>query len=267
MSDLTGLIDDLAAEQAALDEVVAALAVETWAQPTPSPGWTIADQIGHLAYFDRAAALALSDPEAFARSIDELITEATARGLDEATLADARALEPAALLASWREARSALARAARQADPTVRVPWYGPPMAPTTFVRARLMETWAHGVDVTDALGRAPLASARLRHVALLGLKTRAWSYAVRAEEPPSTTVALALVGPAGEQWRLGPEGADEVVSGPALDLCLVVVQRRHLDDTALVCGPAARHWLERAQAFAGGPTVGPRPGSRGAPR
>jgi hypothetical protein len=42
-------------------------------------------------------------------------------------------------------------------------------------------------------------------------------------------------------------------VHGPALDFCLVVTQRRHVDDTALVTvGDIARQWMLNAQAFAG---------------
>jgi hypothetical protein len=51
-------------------------------------------------------------------------------------------------------------------------------------------------------------------------------------------------------------------VTGTALDFCLAVTQRRHLDDTALkVKGPAATEWMSIAQAFAGAPGGGRRPG------
>jgi hypothetical protein len=52
------------------------------------------------------------------------------------------------------------------------------------------------------------------------------------------------------------------VVRGPAADFCLVVTQRRHLDDTDLVCvGPVASEWMGIAQAFAGPPGPGRRAG------
>jgi uncharacterized protein (TIGR03084 family) len=264
VSDLAGVAADLAAEQASLDVLVADLGDDRFHMATPSPGWDVADQIGHLAYFDHAAALALSDPGAFAASVEALVAAALEGGLDEATLGPTRARLPRETLAEWRAARTELLDAAAGADPSARVPWYGPSMNPVTFLRARLMEAWAHGVDVEDALGVRRAPSDRLRHVAELGLRTRTWSYRVRGEEPPPGEVALELTAPSGEIWRLGPEGADDVVRGPALDLCLVVVQRRHVEDTALVAGELGRHWLERAQAFAGGPTEGPAPGSRG---
>ncbi|MBW2635551.1 MAG: TIGR03084 family protein, partial [Deltaproteobacteria bacterium] len=45
---------------------------------------------------------------------------------------------------------------------------------------------------------------------------------------------------------------------------CLVVVQRRHVDDTALETeGDTARDWMLKAQCFAGPPEDGPAPGER----
>ena len=53
-----GVLDDLIAEQQALDDVVSSLSPQQWAEATPSPGWNVADQIAHLTYFDATAALA-----------------------------------------------------------------------------------------------------------------------------------------------------------------------------------------------------------------
>jgi uncharacterized protein (TIGR03084 family) len=70
------------------------------------------------------------------------------------------------------------------------------------------------------------------------------------------------LASPSGETWTWGPEDADDRITGPALDFCLVVTQRRHVDDTALqIEGPAATEWMSIAQAFAGPPGPGRRPG------
>jgi uncharacterized protein (TIGR03084 family) len=137
-------------------------------------------------------------------------------------------------------------------------------MGATSFLTARLMETWAHGQDVVDALGADRESSDRLAHIARLGFITRGWSYANRGLEPPATAVRVELTLPSGQVLELGEPDAPEVVRGSAEDLCLVVTQRRHVDDTALeVEGAAAREWMELAQAFAGGATGGPPPGGR----
>jgi uncharacterized protein (TIGR03084 family) len=63
----------------------------------------------------------------------------------------------------------------------------------------------------------------------------------------------IELTGPGGERWDWGPEDAWQRITGPALDFCLLVTQRRHRDDLALAIeGPAATDWMEIAQAFAG---------------
>lgn len=255
MTDARGLAADLRAEQEALDAVVADLDDEQWHLPTPSPGWTVADQIGHLTYFDGTAATAITDPDAFRASVARLLEA----GEDVEVQTLHRHLPPGSLLEAWRANRAALHEATGRLEEGVRVPWYGPSMSAKSFLTARLMECWAHGQDVVDSVGGRRPPTGRLRHVAQLGFITRGWTYANRGVETPTATIRLELAGPSGDTWRLGPDDADEVVTGPALDFCLVVTQRRHVDDTSLVApGVASRDWLEKAQAFAGPATDGP---------
>lgn len=260
---MRSICDDLAAEHGDLDDIVAALSHQEWAIETPSPGWTIRDQISHLWFFDQRAVLALTDPEAFAADVQWLM----ANGGTDASVLPGRAIEPEALLARWRDDRLALVDLASRLDPATRVPWYGPAMAARSFITARLMETWAHGHDVADALHVVRRPTSRLRHVAHLGVRARPFSYAVNEMTMPTDEVIVRLTGPDGDDWQWGDPGAvgagsENVVSGSALDFCLVVTQRRHLADTRLrVVGPAAVEWMGMAQAFAGGAGSGRRPG------
>ena len=123
---------------------------------------------------------------------------------------------------------------------------------------ARLMETWAHGVDVRDALGRPIEESRRLDHVAHLGVRTRAFAFAAHGLPAPGEPVRVELTRVDGSRWTDGPEDAEQRVSGPLLDFCLRVVQRRPRAALALVAvGPDADRWLDVAQAFAGAPGRG----------
>jgi uncharacterized protein (TIGR03084 family) len=256
---------DLHSEQAALEDVVAHLSDEQWQLPTPSPGWTITDQIAHLTYFDFSAALAISNPTDFAGDVAVLWGAVTSgdSAVDELTLGPLRALPSAELLERWREGRRLLSTVAAKLTDTDRVDWYGPSMGARSFLTARLMETWAHGQDVGDALRLNRPGTDRLRHIARLGYITRGWSYSNRGLQPPAGEVRLTLAAPSGEIWTFGESDASEHISGEALDFCLVVNQRRHLDDTALECTQGAREWLLIAQAFAGPATNGPAVGTR----
>jgi uncharacterized protein (TIGR03084 family) len=264
--DVADVRADLIAEQQALDDIVSALDDEAWGTPTPSPRWTVADQIGHLTYFDGTAALAISDPEGFQTSVNEIVAALVSddeEANDNATLGDYRAMTPTELLATWREGRVRLADAAAGLADDDRVPWYGPSMGSKSFLTARLMEAWAHGQDIVDAVGTEREPTERLRHISQLGFITRGWTYANRGRDAPAVPVHVELTSPAGEVWAFGPHDADETIVGSALDFCLVTTQRRHVDDTALVVtGDAAREWMELAQLFAGPPTDGPHPSS-----
>lgn len=260
--ELSRLVDDLVAEQVALDAVVAELPAESWSTATPSPRWSVADQIGHLTYFDGTAAMAISEPEAFAAHREGAFRRyADPADGDELTLGEFRRLAAAQQLSAWRDARDRLEAAARTLADGQRVEWYGPAMSAKSFVTARLMEVWAHGQDVVDAVGAERADTDRLAHVAQLGVITRGWSYLVRGEQPPSDPVRVELTAPSGAVWSWGPGDAAASVVGPAGDFCRVVTQRRHVADTALVVtGEVAHDWMAKAQAFAGTPTSGPPP-------
>lgn len=260
--DVQVVLDDLVAEQQALDAVVAGLEPAEWALPTPSPRWSITDQIGHLTYFDTTATLAIEQPDAFVAHREELIANfADELAVDEVTLGGFRALTPSEQLAEWRRRRNALEAAGRTLSDDTRVEWYGPSMGARSFLTARLMEVWAHGQDVCDAVGATRAPSDRLRHIAQLGVITRGWSYVVRGATKPDGEVRVELTAPSGSTWTWGPDDAADSITGPAVDFCLVVTQRRHVDDTELVVdGELARDWMTKAQAFAGAPTTGPTP-------
>ncbi|MGI9646420.1 MAG: TIGR03084 family metal-binding protein [Ilumatobacteraceae bacterium] len=265
---VTDVRADLLAEQQALDDLVGDITEEQWALPTPSPRWSVADQIAHLTYFDWTATVAITDPDRFQTMVAELMNSALADDElagDDLTLGVYRELSPAELLERWRTNRAALADASATLADDTRIVWYGPSMGSKSFLTARLMECWAHGQDVADALGVERQATDRLRHIAQLGFITRGWSYVNRGLEPATEPVRVELTAPSCDVWAFGPDDAAESVTGSAVDFCLVVTQRRHVDDTGLVvAGDAATEWMEKAQAYAGPPSDGPDAGARG---
>jgi uncharacterized protein (TIGR03084 family) len=258
-ADISSLLRDLAAESAELYEVLDGLDDDAWERQTPAVGWTVRDQVTHLAWFDDAAVSAARDPATFRAEVDRL--GGAVDGLADHVARTHAAMPPREVLAWARTARRAYLDVYGELPPDARLPWYGPPMSAASSVTARLMETWAHGQDVVDALGLSRRATARLRHIAHLGVRTVGWSFQVHGRPIPDSPVRVELTGPDGDSWQWGPDEATDRVTGPAEDFCLVVTQRRHLLDTALrVTGPVAETWLGLAQAYAGPPSWGRSP-------
>lgn len=250
------IVDDLRVESRALDEMVCALPADRWATATPSPGWTVAHQIGHLLWTDRVALTSITDEAGFGELLaaaQQTITTFVDDAADELA-----ATPPEQLLADWRRTREDLHSALRSVPDGRKLLWFGPPMSAASMATARLMETWAHGLDVADALGVAVVPSARLKSIAHLGVRTRDFAFTVHGLAPPAEPVRVELRAPDGGRWEWGPEDAAQRVSGSALDFCFLVTQRRPRAGLDLVAsGPDAERWLGIAQAFAGPPGSG----------
>jgi uncharacterized protein (TIGR03084 family) len=259
-SELAAVLDDLRVEGDELDGLVAGLPDQDWARPTPAEGWTVAHQISHLAWTDRLTLLAATDREGFEAAVRQATSDPA--GYVEAGAAEGAGEQPAELLQRWRAGRRSLSDALAAVPPGTKLPWFVAPMSATSMATARLMETWAHGLDVADALGVRVEPTARLRHVAHIGVRARDFAFRVNGRQPPAEPFRVELTGPSGEHWTWGPADAAQRVAGPAVDFCHLVTQRRHRADLALsAVGADADAWLDIAQAFAGPPGTGRKPG------
>jgi uncharacterized protein (TIGR03084 family) len=254
------ICDDLQAETDDLMVILRGLSADQWDSPTPADGWSVRDQISHLAFFDETGTLAATDADAFAASAAELMAN---RDPGAAGLSRGRAMSGAELLYWFTTVRTQMIATFRVLDPKARLPWYGPAMAAPSFATARLMETWAHGQDIADTFGITRVPTARLKHVAHIGARARPFAYITNGRTMPEGDVAVVLSAPDGSTWTWNDAaiGVNEV-RGNALEFCLVVTQRRNIADTTLVVsGPLAQDWIPIAQAFAGAPGSGREPG------
>jgi uncharacterized protein (TIGR03084 family) len=258
--DLGALVRDLQAEHDDLICAIRASGRDPWDVPTPAEGWTVRDQLAHLAHFDEVAVLAITGPARFATLRASVIDDI--QGYVDAMVTEGRT-RPAEGMIGWADdARAALVAALASADPATRVPWFGPDMTVASKATARIMETWAHGQDIVDGLGVERPPTARLRHVAHIGARAMPNSFRTHGLPVPNDPVRIELAAPDDSVWTWGDDGAADVVRGSALDFCLVVTQRRHPDDTDLSMeGPVAQQWITIAQAFAGPAGTGRAPG------
>lgn len=253
-------VSDLIADGAALDQLVAGLSPEQWRISTPAPGWSIAHQIAHLAATFRLAGLAASNPEGFAALGARLSPDFNANVT--AALNEYVGDPPEVLLDRWRAERAGAEKALGALPSHQQVPWLVRPLPAGVLACAGMMETFAHGQDIADALGVDRTHTDRIGQ--LVAFAVRTWDFGYQARKLPTPDVALRfeITAPSGAVWEFGPSDSPERISGPAVDFCLLVTRRRHPDDLAVrALGPLATEWLGLAQAYRGPAGEGRRPG------
>lgn len=253
LKDLATEIEDIAAMVQHLDE-------EGLAQPTPAPDWSIGDQIAHLTFIFHLARTAASDHPAFQEIVDRAGDDLS--GAVNAAVKQFNAFPPAELIGRFRALGEGSVKALSGVPAGEPVPWLVNPLPPAVLASAGIMECFAHGQDIADALGVRREASERLRHLVFFIFLTRDFGYEARGLTPPAEPFRFEAIAPSGEVWAFGPEDASQRVRGPVLDLCLLATRRRHRDDVDVVAtGAEAERWLDIAQAYRGPAGDGRTPG------
>ena len=250
MSGDRSILADYEAEQLELHGVLVDLDAEQWLTPTPAAGWDVRDSVSHLADTEEVAVDTATDGP---RPLNaEVARYPTGDGFTLSGCLKGRSMAPAEVLDWWWTAAARTRATLASLDTGARIPW-GLGMGWRAFVTARLMEHWAHGLDIKAAVGAERPDTDRLRHVAWIGVSALPYAFGVAGVEAPAgRTLRVELTGPSGETWSFGPEDGTDRISGPASQWCRLAVQRiGPADAPDLVAdGPLAELALRHARAF-----------------
>lgn len=259
-TDMRDVLSDLVDEGADIDQLVADATPKEWALPTAAPGWTVAHQVAHLAATFRLAGVAVANPTMFEAIVARLTPDFDANV--SMAMAEYVAEQPDVLLGRWRTERDNAVAALAAVPMDQMVPWLVNPLPAGVLACAGMMELFGHGQDIADALGKRREITDRIGHLVGFAVRTRDFGYLARKQTPPTTEFRFETTAPSGALWTFGPIDATERISGPAVDLCLLVTRRRHRADLALTAiGAEADHWLDIAQAYRGPAGTGRQPG------
>jgi uncharacterized protein (TIGR03084 family) len=256
------VLDDFTAEQTDLYHLLAGLDDSDWTRPTPAAGWNVGDQVSHLAQTEEIARdTAIGGPQSLGAEVERYGGDGQA--MLDAGVERGRTMTPSEILDWWWTAAARNRESLAALDSSVRVPW-GLGMGWRAFVTARLMEHWAHGLDIRAGVGQPGTDTARLRHVAWIGFNALPYAFQIAGVSapvgrtlrvelvPPNLDVADLDVAAGARLWAFGPEDATDHLRGPAGEWCRRAVQRASVDEVPnLVAeGPLAELALRHARAF-----------------
>lgn len=245
------VLHDYEAEQQSLYEVLCAVSSDdAWLRPTPAAGWDVRDSVSHLADTEEIAVDTMLDGP---RSLNvEAAKYSSGEAFTEAGCERGRALNGPEVREWWWTAAARCREELGRFDRKGRVPW-GLGMGWRAFVTARLMEHWAHGLDIKAGLGVEAEDTDRLRHVAWICTSALPYAFHVAKVTPPEGhTLRFELTGPSGDEWTYGPDDATDRVTGPAAQWCRLAVQRITKAEAPdlQAAGPLAELALTHARAF-----------------
>jgi len=248
MSGMEEAVGELGDEQASLEAVLRPLPAESWRLPTPAAGWDVRDEVSHLADTEEIAHdTASGGPR---QLNEEAMTFPSPEAFTESGCEKGRRLTPAEVLEWWTTGAARTREAMLSLDPKSRVPW-GLGMSARTLATARLMETWAHGLDIRAAVGEPPNETVRLRSIAWLIVQALPYAFRVAKREQPPGALRVELDFE-GDRWVLGAADADNSISGAAGEFCRLGVQRLAPSEAISLRadGPLAEAALQVARAF-----------------
>jgi uncharacterized protein (TIGR03084 family) len=212
---------------------------------TPSKPWTVRDTISHLADFEELAADTIAGGTMIQRwrnasDLDALRKEAIKKG---------RGMRPQDVIEWWRGGRAKVVEPLSHMGAEARIEWIDGDMSARTFATFRLMETWAHGLDIYATLGLEVEDTSRIRHVCWLGWKTLPHAFKEAGED--YEPVRVEVIGPGYAKWVYGPAETNQVIKGSASDWARVAVRRAKPEATRLKHeGEYARKALQVAKAY-----------------
>jgi len=249
-TDFGSLLDALAREQTGLQTELGNIATDDWFRPTPAKGWDVRDTVAHLADIDE---IAIDTCTAGPRPLNDFAAQFASP--EDTTLwgvLRGRRRSGREVLTWWEDTSSRERDVLATVDAAMRIPW-GIGMRRPSLVTARLMETWAHGLDVREAVGLPVVDSDRLRHVAWLGYRALPYAFSFAGRERPPGELRVEVTSPSGDEiWEYGPADAPNRITGPAGELCRLYAHRISRDEARGLAaeGDGAVAALEVARAF-----------------
>ena len=252
-------------ESECLKELLSTLEDKVLKTETLFKSWTIEDVIGHLYLFNVGAVETLKSEshfEKFYAPIDDELEKG--KSLVEAQVPWLDGLEGSQLVKEWWKSVQEVYDVYKVADPKTRVKWPGVEMSAKSKITARHMETWAHGHEVFDVLGKERPGNDNIKNIAHMGIIAYGWTFMNRKLSVPEPVPYVKLEAPSGAVWEWNDSSSSSRITGSAIEFSQVVTQVRNIEDTSLVTeGQPAKDWMKFAQCFAGPPMDPPAKGTR----
>ena len=143
------ILSNLVAEQQLLDQYLQSIPVRNWNTKTTYKNWDITAHVSYLAALEDLAHNALkkkgTDFNKYkgTKGLEKFEKEAIKKGND---------MRPQDVIEWWRMSRASVIETLAKSSPGKKLTWWKNEIDCRTFAVTKLAETWAHSLDVYDAM-------------------------------------------------------------------------------------------------------------------
>ena len=204
------LVDMMESVWRSIGDLCDGLTEAEWKTPTDCPGWSVQDQVSHLAGSETGI---LGDPDPDHTPSDEVLAHTRSeQGQRNEIVVDFRRPWAGAQVLSDFRAKTArrveFLRSRSDDDFAAEMQTPVGPAPMSEFISIRIMDAWVHEQDIRRALDRpghydSPAAAHALNRI----IRAMPFVAARRAQAPDGATVAMDITGPAGRRIAIGVEG------------------------------------------------------------
>jgi uncharacterized protein (TIGR03083 family) len=218
-SEDQALVDKMEAVWRSIDELCSDLSEEQWKTPTDCPGWSVQDNLSHLAGNEGVIFLGRAAPDHAVQGDTSHLKNDIGK-MNEVGVDYRRSWPGSKVLDEFGEVTAERLQALRSWGPDDFAKDARTPLGPGTqadFLAIRIFDAWVHEQDMRRALGKpGDLEGPVAEHA--LGRIRPAMGFVVgkKVAPPAGTTVVFDITGPVGATWALKVDGRANEVDPPA---------------------------------------------------
>ena len=236
------ILSALVAEQQLLDQYLQGIPVRNWEKTTNYMSMTIISQISYLAGSEDLAFQAIKKK---GKAFEDYKGNSGIKKFQQEQINKGTGMRHQDVIEWWRLSRAKIIELLAESSPSRKIMWWKNEWDMQIFGLYKLTETWAHSLDIYNAVNDDFEDTERLEHISNF-----CWQQVEntsRVNKIKSQDLRVELIGPGYKAWQYGDPNSSNIIKGSAGEWCRLATGRiKPKEKVSLsATGPFAERYLK----------------------